>query len=170
MGFTGVISPYYLVGGFKYCLFSPRMFGEMIQFDGCIFFRWVVQPSPRNSLAFVACPVLLFFVFRFAPEVQRAEYIFFFGGVKFHMRFFFQNVWFLPTIRMVGFMPIIRGLVGLTNFLIPTASISWGGNGIQTMGWTVATGGLWFPRRFGWHLWNVTKFWQHVIIHSLTNG
>ena len=112
MGFTGVISPYYLVGGFKYCLFSPRMFGEMIQFDGCIFFRWVVQPSPRNSLAFVACPVLLFFCFSFRAEVQRAEYIFFFGGVKFHMRFCFfskcmvsannQNGWFHANNSWVG--------------------------------------------------------------------
>ena len=31
-------------------LFLPRLHAEMIQFDGCIFFNWVVQPPPSNFL------------------------------------------------------------------------------------------------------------------------
>ncbi len=38
----------HLGGGFKYFfIFTPNL-GEIIQFDGCIFFRWVVQPPTRR--------------------------------------------------------------------------------------------------------------------------
>ncbi len=37
-----------LSGSFKYGSFSSLYYGEMIQFDFCIFFRWVVQPPTRN--------------------------------------------------------------------------------------------------------------------------
>ena len=39
-----------LGGGLKYFLFSTRTFGEMIQFDGCIFFRWVGKNHHERDL------------------------------------------------------------------------------------------------------------------------
>ena len=38
-----------LGGGFKDVLFSPRMFGEMIQFDGWICFKWVGEKPPTSD-------------------------------------------------------------------------------------------------------------------------
>ena len=41
-----------------FSIFIPKL-GEMIQFDGCIFFRWVVQPPTRQSSRMVVLELLL---------------------------------------------------------------------------------------------------------------
>ena len=40
-------------GGFIYFLFSPRILGEMIQFDLRIFFKWVGEKPPTSLVAAV---------------------------------------------------------------------------------------------------------------------
>ena len=45
----------YIIGsGFKYFLISPRIPGEMVHhFDGCIFFKGVVNQPPTRNVAYV---------------------------------------------------------------------------------------------------------------------
>ena len=117
---------------------------------------------------FVASRLLFFF---FRAEVQRAESFFLGGEVLYMWIFLFKMYGFCQQQRMVGFMPLTRGLVGLANFLIPTASISLGGR-MGSKPWDER----WVYRlvilvEIRWHLWNVTKFWHDSsLIHSLTNG
>ena len=55
-----------LGGGFKYFLFSPRILGEMIQFDVRIFFKWV--GSTTNQFFHIFPFYLNTFLFEFSLE------------------------------------------------------------------------------------------------------